>query len=94
MRNGDFDQITMIVDHLTSMTHLVPSKTTYRAKDITELIFDSAYQLHSLPESIVSNRDSLFTSTFWTELHALIGTKLRMSMAYHPESDGFTERMN
>ena len=76
------------------MTHLVPSQTTYRAKDIAELIFDSAYRHHGLPECIVSDRDSLFTSTFWTELHTLIGTKLKMSTAYHPESDGFTERTN
>ena len=93
-RSGDFDQITVIVDHLTSMTHLVPSETTYRAKEVAELVFDSVYKLHGLPEHIVSDRDSLFTSLFWSQLHKLIGTNLKMSTAYHPETDGFTERTN
>jgi len=59
---------------------------------VAELIFSEVYKLHGLPKSIISDRDVLFTSTFWDELHKLIGTKLRMSSAYHPESDGGTER--
>jgi hypothetical protein len=61
---------------------------------MAELMFEHVYKLHGLPKSIVSDRDVLFTSIFWRRLHELIGTKLHMSSAYHPESDGGTERAN
>jgi hypothetical protein len=76
------------------MVHLIPSRTDYSAKEVAELVFSEVYKLHGLPKSIVSDRDVLFTSTFWDELHKLIGTRLQMSSAYHPESDGATERAN
>lgn len=93
-RNASYDSITVIIDLLSGMVHLVPSRTNYTAKQIAELIFSEVYKLHGVPKYIVSDRDSLFTSTFWTHLHKLIGTELRMSSAYHPESDGSTERAN
>lgn len=93
-RHGGFDMITVIIDHFSGMVHLVPSRQTYRAKDVAELAFDHIYKLHGLPRAIVSNRDSLFTSVFWDRLHALIGTELRMSSSFHPQSDGMTERAN
>ena len=64
-RTGDYDMICVIIDILTSMVHLVPSRQTYCASDIAELIFDSVYKLHGLPERIISDRDSLFTAKFW-----------------------------
>ncbi|CDO74640.1 hypothetical protein BN946_scf184822.g3 [Trametes cinnabarina] len=76
------------------MVHLVPSRTTYKARDVAELVFSEIYKHHGLPKAIVSDRDVLFTSAFWTHLHKLIGIELRMSSAYHPESDGSTERAN
>jgi transposase InsO family protein len=93
-RNGEFDTITVIIDLLTAMVHLVPSRQDFRAKDVADLVFDHVYKLHGLPKAIVSDRDSLFTSTFWKHLHKLIGVELRMSSAYHPETDGSTERAN
>jgi hypothetical protein len=93
-RHGSFDMICVIIDHLTSMVHLVPTKQTYKAKDIAELIFDVVYKAYGLPEVIVSDRDSLFMSTFWQTLHKLINTELRLSSAYHPQTDGATERAN
>ncbi|PIL25631.1 hypothetical protein GSI_11380 [Ganoderma sinense ZZ0214-1] len=66
----------------------------YRTRDVAELVFSEVYKLHGLPKAIVSDHDVLFTSTFWSELHGLIGTKLRLSSAYHPELDGSTERAN
>ncbi len=83
--DGMFDMLTVIVDHLTGMVHLVPGRMNYKAKDVAELVFEEVYKLHGLPKGIVSDRDSLFTSLFWTHLHRLIGTKLKMSSAYHPE---------
>jgi hypothetical protein len=61
---------------------------------MAELVFEHVYKLHGLPKYIVSDRDSLFTSIFWKRLHELIGVKLKMSSAYHPETDGSTERAN
>jgi transposase InsO family protein len=93
-RDGVFNSITVVIDLLTGMVHLVPSRINYTARQLAELMFESIYKLHGLPKSIVSDRDVLFTSTFWKRLHELMGTKLSMSSAYHPESDGGTERAN
>ena len=93
-RNGGYDMICVIIDQLTSMIHLVPTKQTYRATDIAELMFKNVYKLHRLPEWIISDRDSLFTSKFWRKLHKLLGTELRMSSAFHPQTDGAMERAN
>lgn len=93
-RNGTFDMLTVIIDRMTGMVHLVPTREDFTAKNMAELVFDEVYKRHGLPLSIVSDRDKLFTSTFWDHLHKLIGTKLRMSSVYHPETDGITERAN
>ncbi|KAJ2917715.1 hypothetical protein MD484_g2704, partial [Candolleomyces efflorescens] len=93
-RDGKFDMLTVIIDRLTGMVRLVPSREDYTSKNMAELVFSEVYKLHGLPKSIVSDRDKLFTATFWSHLHRLIGTRLRMSSAYHPETDGVTERAN
>lgn len=93
-RDGEYDAITVIIDRLTSMVHLVPSRVNYTAREVAELVFDEVYKHHGLPRSIVSDRDVLFMSTFWTNLNRLIGMNQQMSSAYHPESDGATERAN
>lgn len=86
--------ILVVIDHLTSMIHLIPTKQTYRAKDIAEVMFDRVYKHHGMPRNIVSDRDSLFTSVFWTRLNELTGSELRLSSSYHPQTDGMTERAN
>jgi hypothetical protein len=93
-RDGTFDSITVIICLLTAMVHLVPSRINYNSKQIAELMFEEVYKLHGLPKHIISDRDVLFTSTFWSHLNKLIGTQLKMSSAYHPETDGSTERAN
>lgn len=93
-RDSSFDSVTVIIDHLTCMVHLVPSRINYTAKQVAELVFTEVYKHHGLPARIVSDRDVIFTSLFWSHLHKLMGTELRLSSAYHPESDGATERAN
>lgn len=93
-RDATYDQITVIICLLTAMVHLVPSKITYTASQVAELMFKHVYKLHGIPKHIISDQDVLFTSTFWKHLHTLVGTQLNMSSAYHPESDGSTERAN
>ena len=93
-RHGSFDMICVIIDQLTSMVHLVPTVQTYGAAQIAEVVFEHVYKLHGLPERIISDRDTLFTSIFWRKLHELLGTELRLSSSYHPQTDGATERAN
>lgn len=93
-QDGNFDFITVVICLLTSMVELLPSRTNYKAPELAELMFDSVYKHHGLPKNIISNRDVLFTSTFWTHLHELVGTKLKLSSTYHPQTDGSTERAN
>lgn len=57
-------------------------------------MFENIYKHHGLPINIISDRDVLFTSLFWKHLHKLMGTTLKMSSAYHPQTDGSTERAN
>lgn len=63
-RNSAFDMICVVIDQLTHRTHLIPTKLTYRAKDMAEVVFDHIYKMYGMPETIVSDRDSLFTSVF------------------------------
>ena len=93
-RDASYDSITTVIDLLTGMVHLIPSRTTYTAKQVAELIFAEVFKLHGMPKVIISDRDTLFTSQFWTHLHKLVGVELHMSSAYHPQSDGSTERAN
>ena len=93
-RNGEYNSITIVIDLLTRMVHLIPSRVDYMARDVAELVFFEVYKHHGLPRKIVSDRDTLFTSTFWTHLKRLIGIEQHLSSAYHPQTDGATERAN
>ena len=92
--NGIFDSITVVICLLTAMVELLPSRINYRAPELAELMFKGVYKHHGLPKNIISDRDVLFTSTFWNHLHKLIGTKLKLLSAYHLQTDGLTERAN
>jgi transposase InsO family protein len=89
-----FDAITVFVDKLTKQVHFVASKTTDTATDVARIFFDNIFRLHGMPTSIISDRDTKFTSHFWKELHRLMDVKLAMSTAFHPQTDGQTERAN
>lgn len=88
------DAITVFVDKLTKQAHFVPSTTKASATDIARQFFDNIFRHHGMPNTIISDRDSKFTSRFWQELHRLMDVKLAMSTAYHPQTDGQTEVMN
>ena len=89
-----YDTILVVVDKLSKFTHLIPTTKELTAKECARFVFRDVVKLHGFPEGIISDRDSLFTSKFWKALHNLFGTQLRMSSAYHPETDGQTERQN
>ncbi|KAE9248599.1 hypothetical protein PF002_g5702 [Phytophthora fragariae] len=86
--------VLVFVDRFSKMTHLAPVAAEVTADESAELFLDLVFRHHDLPESIVSDRDPRFTSAFWTRLFALLDTRLLMSTAAHPETDGQTERVN
>jgi RNase H-like domain found in reverse transcriptase/Reverse transcriptase (RNA-dependent DNA polymerase)/Integrase zinc binding domain/Chromo (CHRromatin Organisation MOdifier) domain/Retroviral aspartyl protease len=88
------DAIFTVVDRLTKLAHFLPTTTTVTAPQLAQLFFDQIFRLHGLPTSIISDRDTRFTSNFWSHLFKLMGTKLAMSTANHPQTDGQTERLN
>src|SRR5271154_1807871 len=74
------------------MIHLIPINVNMTATELAYLYMEHIVRLHGLPESIVSDRDSKFTAKFWRKLHRLMGTKMLMSTAFHPQTDGASER--
>jgi transposase InsO family protein len=84
--------IFVVVDRFSKMMHLAPASIT--AEQMATIFIDVVFRHHDLPVSIVSDRDSRFTAAFWTRLFELLGTRLLISTAAHPETDGQTERVN
>jgi Integrase zinc binding domain/RNase H-like domain found in reverse transcriptase len=93
-KSNDCNYLMVIIDRLTSHVHLVPTTTMVTAKGIAWLFIKEIVRLHGFPDSIVSDRDSKFTSIFWRELQRLMATKLLMATAFHPQTDGATKRAN
>ena len=89
-----YDSIWVIVDRLTKVAHFLPVKTTYTGTKLAELYMERIVCLHRVPKKIVSDRGTQFTSIFWQKLHDSLGTKLNFSIAYHPQIDGQTKRIN
>ncbi|GJW77868.1 reverse transcriptase domain-containing protein [Tanacetum coccineum] len=86
------DTIWVIVDRLTKSAHFIPTRETDSMETITRLYIKEIVSWHGVPKSIISNRDSHFTSRFWQSLQSALGSQLDMSTAYHPETDGQSER--
>ena len=78
-----FDSIIVIVNKLTKYTIIVPFKEPYKADQLAFVLLDRLIRDYSIPKSIISDRDKLFTLNYWKTLIAAIGTKLRMSTVYH-----------
>ncbi|CAI7772695.1 unnamed protein product [Closterium sp. NIES-54] len=76
------------------MGHFIPTNAIATAEANARLFFDRIITIHGIPATLISDRDPKFTSKFWKELMGLLGTKLAMSSAYHPQTDGQTERLN
>jgi hypothetical protein len=86
--------ILVIVDHFSKYAHFIPLAHPFTALTVAKLFLVNVYRLHGLPTSIVSDRDRVFSSQFWQELFRLAGVALNMSLAYHPQIDDQTERVN
>lgn len=93
-RGVKYDSILVIVNRLTKMVHYEAVQKTLTAEGLAEVIIDSVVRYHGLPNSIVSDRGSLFTSQFWSSLCYFMHIKRRLSTAFHLQTDGQTERQN
>ena len=89
-----FDAVITFVDRLTKMVHFAPCTKEASATDVAGLFRRVWYRQHGLPRVIISDRDRRFLSNFWQALFKGLGTDLRFSTAFHPQTDGQSERMN
>jgi len=87
-----FNYLWVVICRMISMVHLIPVTIQVTASELSWKYMREVVRLHGLPSSIVSDRDSKFTSRWWKELQRLLGAKLLMSTSFHPQTDGQSER--
>jgi hypothetical protein len=87
-----FNAVAVFVDRFSKMLHFVPTTKTVTAPALAQLFINNIFRLHGLPECIISDRDPRFTSNFWKATFDILGTRLDMSTAFHPQTDGQSER--
>ncbi|KAD4180371.1 hypothetical protein E3N88_28962 [Mikania micrantha] len=87
-----FDSIWVIVDRLTKSAHFLPIQEDYKMEKLSTLYINEIIARNGTPTSIISDRDSRFTSRFWQSLQKALGTRVNLSTAYHPQTDGQSER--
>ena len=79
---------------MTKSAHFLPVKTTHTADSLVRIYIEQIVRLHGIPDGIVSDRGATFTSRFWRSFQEALGTRLDFSSAFHPQTDGQTERVN
>ena len=84
----------MVVDQFTKMAHFVPTTEKTTVEGLARLFRDNVWRLHGLPKSIISDRGPQFAAGLMRELNKMLGIKTKLSMAFHPQTNGQTERMN
>jgi hypothetical protein len=90
-----YTELWVVIDRFTKMAHFIPlAKGSKTAEDLARIFAKEIWRLHGLPKDIVSDRDSRFTSDVWRVFTATLGIRPRMSTAFHPQTDGQTERVN
>ncbi len=89
LATGDrYDSILIIVDKLTKYSHIIACKEKFNAKQLGYIILNRLIRYHDIPKGLTSDRDKLFTSNYWKTLLPMLGTRLRMSTAYHLVTNG------
>jgi len=88
------DAILVVCDRLSKMTHFIAIMEGMTAKGLVRVFRDNVWRLHRLPESIVSDREPQFAAELTKELNGILGIKMKLLTAFHPQTDGQTEHMN
>lgn len=88
------DTILVVVDILTKYCNLITLTHPFSAQKVAQEVLNHVVKLHGVPQAIISDRDPIFISNFWQELFSSMGTTIKLSTAYHPQTDGQTERVN
>ena len=86
--------ILVVVDHLIKLAHLLPLAHPFTAKTMAEKFVEGMVKLHGMPRTIISDQEHVFISNFLREFFKLLGTQLKMSFAYYPQTDGQLEVVN
>ena len=89
-----YNSILVVVDWLTKMVHFIPTTEKTSAEGLARLFRDNVWKLHGLPESIISDRGSQFVAGLMRELNRMLEIESKLLMAFHPQTDGQTERVN
>jgi hypothetical protein len=89
-----FDSIRVIVDRLSKSDHFIPVNTKYQVEKYVKIYITRVLCLHGVLKTSISDRDLQFVTRFWEQLHVSLETHLIHSSAYHPQTDGQTERVN
>ncbi|KAI3704139.1 hypothetical protein L1987_74353 [Smallanthus sonchifolius] len=90
--SSGYDSIWVIIDRLTKSAHFLPIREDFKVEKLARIYIDEIVSRHGVPLNIISDRDARFTSRFWQSLQKALGTRLDLSTAYHPQTDGQTER--
>ena len=91
---GSKSVILTVVNRFSKYAHFIAPGHPYTALSVARAFFDGIVRLHGFPTSIVSDRDPVFTNHVWRDLFKMAGVALRMSMAFHPQTDGQSEVVN
>lgn len=89
-----YDSVVTFADRLSKQVHFAPTIKTVDAPKLAKIFRETIYKHHGMPKVIISDRDERFLSMFWKALFGTLGTELRYSTAYHPQTDGQSERAN
>lgn len=88
------ESIMVGVEKLSKTTHFILIKSTYKMVDIAYIFMREIFQLHGIPQVVISNRDVNFTPAFWKTLFTILGTQIQFNTAYHPQTGGQKEQVN
>lgn len=88
------DVILVVIDRFIKYAHFIALHHRYIAQHVVNIFLDSVFKLHGLPKVIVTDRDPIFTNSVWQSLFKSLQVQLHLTTAYHPQTDGQTERVN
>ena len=88
------DTVLVVIDRLSKYGHFIPLTHPFNIEEVANVFLDNIFKLHGLPDTIVCDRDKIFTSRFWTSILEKLEVQINFTSTYHPQSDGQTERLN